>query len=78
LVTLVPREVLVQHLPLNSTTYAWHNNIQDLAAWNSALIEEVDLEEFHKLLGADNWQNPFDGNEDTMMELYDDTIVVEL
>jgi hypothetical protein len=57
--------------------YAWRNNIPDLAAWNSALIEEVDLEEFRELLGADNWQNVFDGNEDTMMELYDDTMVVE-
>jgi hypothetical protein len=27
--------------------FAWHNNIPDLAAWNSSLVEEVDdLEEF--------------------------------
>jgi hypothetical protein len=41
--------------------FAWRNNIPDLAAWNSAFVEEVDdLQEFRELLNNDDWQNKFD------------------
>jgi hypothetical protein len=41
--------------------YAWRNNIPDLAAWNSAFVEEVDdLDEFRELLDSDDRQNKFD------------------
>ena len=44
--------------------FAWRNNIPDLAAWNSAFVEEVDhLQEFRELLDCDDWQNKFDGLE---------------
>ena len=48
-----------------------------MAAWNSGFVEEVDLDEFHELLWADNWQNAFDGNElNEAVEFHDD--IVEL
>jgi hypothetical protein len=34
---------------------AWQSNIKDLAAWNSGLIEEVNLLEYEELL-ADEWE----------------------
>jgi hypothetical protein len=34
---------------------AWWSNIKDLAAWNSSLIEEVNLLEYEELL-ADEWE----------------------
>jgi hypothetical protein len=37
--------------------FAWHKNITELVAWNSSLVEEVDLAEFEALLGIDNGQN---------------------
>jgi hypothetical protein len=44
--------------------FVWRNNIPDLAAWNSAHVEEVDdLEEFRELLDCDDWQKNFDGLE---------------
>ena len=46
--------------------FAWRNNIPDLAAWNSGLVEEVDLEEFRVLLSADNWENEFDKDLDSI------------
>ena len=36
--------------------FAWRNNIGDLAAWNSAQVEEVfdhEMKEFQDLLAAD-------------------------
>ena len=40
---------------------AWHNDIQDLATWNSAFVEEVDqLDEFQGLLDCDVWQSELD------------------
>jgi hypothetical protein len=49
--------------------FAWRNTIRDLAAWNSGLVEEIDLEEFQLLLDADMRENE---NED------EDIMVVEL
>ena len=49
--------------------FAWRNNITDLAAWNSGLVEEVDLAEFEALLDADNGQNEIDQDLD-IVELY--------
>lgn len=50
----------------------WRNNVPDLAAWNSAFVEEVDdLDEFRELLDCDDWQIKFDGqaeDEYTFME----------
>jgi len=33
--------------------FAWHQNVADLAAWNSGIIEEVDLEVYEDML-SDN------------------------
>jgi hypothetical protein len=43
--------------------FAWRNNVQNLAAWNSNEVEEVDtaITEFTTLLSDDNWQAEFDG-----------------
>jgi hypothetical protein len=33
--------------------FAWHNNIPNLAAWNSAEVEEIDGDEYQEMLAAD-------------------------
>jgi hypothetical protein len=33
--------------------FVWRNNIPNLAAWNSAEVEEVDSDEYQELLAAD-------------------------
>ena len=46
--------------------FAWRNNIGDLAAWNSAQVEEIDNEmrEFEDMLISDRdfeeWDKPAD------------------
>jgi hypothetical protein len=47
--------------------FAWHNNIPNLAAWNSDEIEEIDTLEYTTLLGDDNWQANFDGDDDDLV-----------
>jgi hypothetical protein len=42
--------------------FAWHNNIPNLAAWNSNEVEEIDTTEYTTLLGDDVWQADFDGD----------------
>lgn len=50
--------------------FAWHNNIPNLAAWNSSEVEEIDTTEYTTLLGNDNWQADFDGdNDDHVMDI---------
>jgi hypothetical protein len=44
--------------------FAWRKNISDLATWNSAQVEEVDLDEYRELLEADQWADDFDKPED--------------
>jgi hAT family C-terminal dimerisation region len=41
--------------------FAWHNDIPDLAVWNSKDVEEIDTMEYKGLLLDDNWQAEFDG-----------------
>ena len=43
--------------------FAWHNNIPNLAAWNSNEVEEINITEYTTLLSDDNWQANFDGSE---------------
>lgn len=33
--------------------FTWHQNIVDLAAWNSGQVEEIELEEYSELLEAE-------------------------
>lgn len=40
--------------------FAWHNNIPNLAAWNSNEVEEIDTTDFTYFLSDDNWQANFD------------------
>jgi hypothetical protein len=49
--------------------FAWRNNIPNLAALNSAALEEVDLGEFQELLAANHSDDEF--------ELIDDEIVLD-
>jgi hypothetical protein len=49
--------------------FAWRNTITDLAAWNSGLVEEFDLEEFEDLLVADNYSDEFNIPEDEIVIL---------
>lgn len=45
--------------------FAWRNNIGDLAAWNSAQVEEVDeMKEYRDLLVEDMEQDEWDKMED--------------
>jgi hypothetical protein len=50
--------------------FAWHNTIPDLAAWNSAEMEEVELGCYEDLLEADTMFAEFDKLEDEMVVDY--------
>lgn len=39
--------------------FAWCNDIPDLVAWNSAEVEEVELDDFEEFLAADVWADKF-------------------
>jgi hypothetical protein len=41
--------------------FAWRQNISDLAAWNSGLIEEVNLDPYHDMLAGDGFEDELDG-----------------
>ena len=45
---------------LQLVKFAWHNDIPDLIAWNSAEVEEVELDDFEEFLVADVWTDKFD------------------
>lgn len=47
--------------------FAWRNTINDLAAWNSAEIEEVDLGCYADILEADALLAEFDKHADEMV-----------
>ena len=42
--------------------FSWRNNIPDLAAWNSAQIEELNLDKkcYNELLALDEWADECD------------------
>jgi hypothetical protein len=46
--------------------FAWRNIVPDLAAWNSVLVENVDLEDFGGFLHADEMNAELDRSEDEM------------
>lgn len=56
--------------------FAWRNTIPDLAAWNSSVVEEIDISEYEGLLGADDWQNDFDRELDDELADYDTMITM--
>ena len=45
--------------------FAWRNNIGDLAAWNSAQVEEIDykIKEYEDMLAADQEFQEWDKEE---------------
>ena len=47
----------------------WCNNIEDLAAWNSAQVEVVDIEEFEELLAVGLYTDELDTPEDELIIL---------
>jgi hypothetical protein len=49
--------------------FAWRNNIMDLAAWNSAQVEVIDIEELEELLAADLYADELDTLEDEIILL---------
>ena len=57
--------------------FAWHNNIPDLAAWNSSVVEEVDLWEFEQLLSLENQAEQNDSESGAIFEV-SSYMVVEL
>jgi hypothetical protein len=57
---------------LQITKFGWRNNVSDLAAWNSGLTEEVNVEGFIELLDEDKWLEDFDTAQDNV----DDGITV--
>ena len=50
--------------------FAWRNTVPDLAAWNSAEVEEINSEEFGVLLHADQMNAELDHDEDEMVVDY--------
>lgn len=42
--------------------FAWHQNIADLTAWNSGLVEEVDLDIYCDMLAVDEAEDDLDKN----------------
>lgn len=36
--------------------FAWRQNVGDLAAWNSGLVEEVDLDQYEDMLAVDEFE----------------------
>jgi hypothetical protein len=47
---------------LQMMKFAWRNNIADLAAWNSRLVEEVTMDEYCELLEVDDRAAESDGS----------------
>jgi hypothetical protein len=43
--------------------FAWCQNLTDLAAWNSGMVEELDLEVFEDMLAVDEYENKLDEND---------------
>lgn len=51
--------------------FAWRNSIGDLAAWNSAQVEEVDeMKEFQDLLAADGEHKEWDKDADKFISCF--------
>jgi hypothetical protein len=52
--------------------FTWQQDITDLAAWNSAQVKEVDLDEYSELLEVDKqtaeWESQFVTNEVILKE----------
>jgi hypothetical protein len=42
--------------------FAWRQNIANLAAWNSGLVEEVDLDIYCDMLAVDEAEDDLDKN----------------
>jgi hypothetical protein len=51
---------------LQMMKFAWRDSILDMAAWNSAQMEEVDVEEYVDMLHADVELAAWDVREDEM------------
>jgi hypothetical protein len=51
--------------------FAWRQNITDLAAWNSGLIEEVDLDLYEDMLAVDKLEDDLDKNDSDIESLLD-------
>jgi hypothetical protein len=51
--------------------FAWRNNIGDLAAWNSARVEEVDneMKEYEDMLAADRDFEDWDKSADELVRV---------
>ena len=49
--------------------FAWHNKISNLAAWNLAQIEVINIEVFEDLLVADLYADELDTPEDDLILL---------
>jgi hypothetical protein len=48
--------------------FAWRQNIADIAAWNSGIVEEVDLDEFEDMLAADEFEGELDGIDSDLID----------
>jgi hypothetical protein len=43
--------------------FAWRQNIPDLAAWNSGLVEKVNLDMYRDMLAIDEMEDILDEND---------------
>jgi len=47
--------------------FAWHRNIADVAAWNSGQMDEVDLDEYSKMVEAELQAEEFEKDADKIV-----------
>ena len=47
--------------------FAWHRNITDVAAWNSEQMDEVDLDEYRKIVEAELQAEEFEKDADEIV-----------
>ena len=53
--------------------FAWHRNITNLAAWNSGLVEEIDLGLYCDMLAVDEAEDDLDKNSvEMVMDMHSD------
>jgi hypothetical protein len=48
--------------------FAWRQTISDNAAWNSGLVEEVDMDAYKDLLAGDAFEDELDGVDSDLVD----------
>ena len=48
--------------------FMWCQNISNLAAWNSELVEEIDLDVYQDMLAVDEMEDTLDKDEEVVLD----------